>query len=308
MSKSLFVTIGMAVALSAAPLSAEAPALPAVDARPALPFPPGIVPQEICGTTTDFQDVENYDGTLGVTKPYVVTHEPSTVQLQWLGSQAIAEKLPNHSPGNVPGERWCSGTLIAGNRVLTAGHCFDVQDGKWGWISPFTLDPNSGDKVFAPPKVLATLQVVNFRYQINGSTGAVRTPSVYPILDLIEYRNGSLDYAIVQLGANAAGDLPSVSFTAANVLTRGPVVQELIGLLQHPQGDPKKVEAGHVLKVDGTKVYYDDVDSLGGSSGSGVRDGSGSVIGVHTNGGCTANGGANRGVTTQAIAGESQVF
>jgi V8-like Glu-specific endopeptidase len=79
-------------------------------------------------------------------------------------------------------------------------------------------------------------------------------------------------------------------------------------MLQHPQGLPKKVEAGHVLSIIDSGVYYDDLDSSGGSSGSGLRDKDGKVIGVHTNGGCTAGAGANKAVTTIAIAAVSDEF
>jgi trypsin-like peptidase len=296
----------LALALGGSPLQpAEAP--PKVDPRPALPFPPGISVESICGLTNDLQDVETYNGTLGVTQAYVRDHEPSTVQLQWVGNDAIAAKLPGYSPGNVSGQRWCTGTLISDVHVLTAGHCFDVQDSSTGWISPFTLD-KKGKPVYASSGVLATLQVANFRYQVNAVTGAVRAPEVYPIVRLVEHRNGKLDYAVVELGRNARGELPSARFAPASVSVQGPVLNEIIAVLQHPQGLPKKVEAGHVKSVIGDDLYYDDVDTLGGSSGSGVRDGEGRVIGVHTNGGCTAKGGANLGVSTAAIAPVSQFF
>lgn len=307
-SRLLCVTVVGILSLGAASgLRAQDPT-PAADRRPALPFPPGIVPEDICGEKADFQDVEGYDGALGVSKAYVKAHEPTTVQLQWVSDATIAKKLPGYSPGNVGGERWCTGTLIGVDLVLTAGHCFDVQEEALaGWISPFKLGPDL-KPIPAPSTELAKLQVVNFGYQVNAKTGTIRKPTVYPIVALLEHRRGNLDYAIVRIGPGSDGKLPSAKIPPATVSTSAPVVDELIAVLQHPQGKPKKVEAGHVLKVDGSAVFYDDIDTLGGSSGSGVRDKDGKVIGVHTNGGCTPTGGANRAVTTAAIALVSDVI
>ena len=190
--------------------------------------------------------------------------------------------------------------------MLTAGHCFDVQQNQNSWISPFKRA--DGRSEFLSPEQLATLQVVNFRYQINGDTGAVRQADVYPIVRLVEHRLGGLDYAIVEVGRNAQGELPSAKYPPSPVLIRPPLDGEVMAVLQHPQGDPKKIAAGHVKATQASAVYYGDVDTYGGSSGSGVRDSTGAVIGVHTNGGCEAIGGANRGVTTAAISPVSGAF
>lgn len=274
--------------------------LPEVDERPALPFPPGIVPQSICGTTDELQDVELYDGTLGVTVAYVDQNQAATLQLQWENEATLAERLPDHALGNVAGARWCTGTLVAEALVLTAGHCFDEQKGSSGWLTPFKMS-SSGQPEFAKPAALARLQKANFLYQINGETNQLRETMSFPVVELVEYRRQGLDYAFVKLGPNAAGKLPGAIFPVAEVLTRTPIVTEQLAVIQHPQGWPKKIEAGKVLKVDGSLVLYDDIDTYGGSSGSGVRDGQGKVVAVHTNGGCNTNGG-NKGVTTAAIA------
>lgn len=276
------------------------------DTRPALPYPGRLKPASVCGDKDESQHVEMYKGDLGVDKAYVEAREPSTVQFQWLDRTAMAQRFPEYSYGNVPSVRWCSGTLVSDRLVLTAGHCFDVQQDQHSWISPFK---NVGGRPrFLEPAQLATLQVANFRYQLNGATGAVRQADVYPIVKLIEYRQGDLDYAIVELGRNPQGQLPSEKYSPSRVLTRPPVDEEVIAVLQHPQGDPKKVDAGHVKATQGPAVYYGDVDTHGGSSGSGVRDNTGAVIGVHTHGGCEATGGANKGVTTTAISAVSSIL
>ena len=275
---------------------------PKVAERPALPFPPGVTVESQCGAVDDLQDVELYDGALNVSKEYVAANEPSTVQLQWLDEASIRSRLKDHFPGNISGERWCTGTLITDRLVLTAGHCFDVQKGEFTWITPFELD-QAGKAKYADSSVLAQLQVANFGFQVDRNTGAVRIPDVYPVVSLVEYRLGGLDYAIVELGKNAGGHLPGERIAPAVVVGEIPKIEEILGIIQHPQGLPKKVGAGHLLSSIDQSIYYNDIDTWGGSSGSGVRNPDGKIIGVHTNGGCElgSNTGANRGVDINAI-------
>jgi hypothetical protein len=83
-----------------------------------------------------------------------------------------------------------------------------------------------------------------------------------------------------------------------------------IALLQHPRAAPMKVGAGPVAGLSGTKISYDTIDTLDGSSGAGILEGStGKLVGIHTNGGCAKAGdGENFGVTIGALTAFSQTL
>jgi V8-like Glu-specific endopeptidase len=72
-------------------------------------------------------------------------------------------------------------------------------------------------------------------------------------------------------------------------------------VIQHPNGDAKQIAAGTLAGVDGDYLTYGDLDTLSGSSGAGILDSDGKVVGIHTNGGCTAMGGTNSGVRMARI-------
>lgn len=99
-----------------------------------------------CGILSESQDVESYDGTLGVTRGFVNNHEQPVGLLAWNNN------LPSlfTSPGNVNGASFGSGTLIGNNLFLTAGHNFDAENVK-GW----TLPRINGTTRLIPPNQIA---------------------------------------------------------------------------------------------------------------------------------------------------------
>ena len=259
--------------------------------------------ESICGLLDNSQEVEKYDGTSGPSKAFVSAHEPAVAQIQWLTN--VASRIgPGAEPGNIEGQRWCSGTLISAKRFLTAGHCFDASDDAEGWITP-----KLNAKSLSPARLAPLMQVV-FNYQVDVASGVIRTGIAYPIVRLVEHRLGKLDYAIVELGANTNGDPPSKTFLPTPVAKSKSALDaaKLLTVIQHPNGNPKRVAAGVGIGVNLPTVTYSDIDTLGGSSGSGVLDQDGKVIAVHTNGGCYENGGSNSGVTLFSISKVSAVL
>jgi V8-like Glu-specific endopeptidase len=247
--------------------------------------------ETICGATDDSQPVEQYDGTLGVTVAFVNAHQGPVGQLQWNNNLASLYT----SPGTVSGVRWCSGTLIANDLFLAAGHCFDQTGG--GWTRP--ADNVTGATISSAE--IALNMHVNFNYQVDPA-GTLRPEQSFPVTALVEYRLGALDFAIVRLGGN-----PGATFGVTQVSTTDAAVGDMLCIIGHPSGWPKRIEAGPTLSLSGTMISYNDIDTLGGNSGSGIlRATDGRLVGVHTNGGCNPQGtGANFGVRISSILSQS---
>lgn len=174
------------------------------------------------------------------------------------------------------GAKYCSGSLIGTNLFLTAGHCVDSST-----IGDF----------------------VSFNYE-RVAGGTTVAPQTHVRVDaIVEDGLGGLDYAILRLAGT-----PGNTFGVATVAAGDPATGSAITIIGHPNAEPKQIEAGTVASFTTNQMRYGNVDTLGGSSGSGVLNSSGAIVAVHTNGGCTASGGTNSGTRISRIRAVSGVL
>lgn len=134
---------------------------------------------------------------------------------------------------------------------------------------------------------------VEFNYEASADGPVVTVKGTF-----IESSN-SPDYALIQLNSN-----PGVTPT-----TLGASSSSSLTIIQHPEARPKVVAFGTLSgSSSGSRIYYAALDTLGGSSGSGILNTSGQLVGVHTLGGCGTSGGTNSGWTISGIRAASSIL
>ena len=179
------------------------------------------------------------------------------------------------NPGNVNGIPWTTGTLIDTDLMVTAGHTFDRFPGRYN----VPRIDGTDDSIY--PEEIATNLHVNFNYQWD-PIGQPRPVQSFSIIELVEYRLGDLDFAIARLDGK-----PGSIFGLTKISSIDCEIGDILCIIGHPQTLPKRIDSGHCYKLEGDLIYYNDIDTLGGDSGSGILIfPSGRIIGIHTNGGC----------------------
>eukprot|EP00299_Pterocystis_sp_00344_P011931 c5646_g1_i1.p1 GENE.c5646_g1_i1~~c5646_g1_i1.p1 ORF type:complete len:345 (-),score=69.26 c5646_g1_i1:25-1059(-) len=159
-----------------------------------------------------------------------------------------------------PTAAYCSGTLIAPNLVVTAGHCLESN-----------LD------------CLSMRLVFDYYYTSDGELADVTTDSVYNCVDYIrelsETDTKKRDYAVIRLDRDVTGDREPVEVSDSGSDVS---VNDLYDMIGFPSGLPAKILSNFPLRaVDATKgTFLGSPDTFAGNSGSGVFDSNGLHVGI----------------------------
>jgi V8-like Glu-specific endopeptidase len=144
-----------------------------------------------------------------------------------------------------PSLGFCSGTLIAPDLVLTAGHCID--DEKVCRKTSFVFD-------FKMPSAKSSVSPLAFD-----------SKSVYGCKDLVYRVNANTsDFAVIRL------DRP-VTDRAPATMTSAPIQDHAeVFMLGYPMGIPLKYANDSRVRFTRSHSFMTDLDAFGGNSGSGV--------------------------------------
>lgn len=132
-----------------------------------------------------------------------------------------------------------------------------------------------------PRAEIATNMHVDFHYQLDPQFG-IQPFESFAVAELVEDRLGGLDYAILRLEGN-----PGSAYGVARIGGGDVPEGDMVCIIGHPKGLPKRVEAGPVSQYAGDSILYDDIDTAFGTSGAGILSSpGGAIVGIHTDGGC----------------------
>lgn len=172
---------------------------------------------------------------------------------------AIWGLCPGEAFADQPSASFCSGTLIAPDLVLTAGHC---------------VAPDCDDTRFA----------FDYQYAAPGTLETIDADDVYHCREvLVHAHDGITDHAIVRLDRPVVGRAPVPVRTAAEPIPEGAATI----VLGYPSGLPGKITDRAVVsdpRPQTLDYFQSDGDIFSGSSGAGTFNPVGEVVGIAVRG------------------------
>lgn len=163
----------------------------------------------------------------------------------------------------------CTGTLVSHDLFLTNSHCIPDHPVTEGWVT--------------------------FGAELEGWASDRLPAGSFDVIELVEDGLTGDDYAVLRLEGN-----PGLIYGHQVLADYSPAEGSVITIIGHPDNGPKHVDVGHVdYHLFSGSIWYDDLDTLPGNSGSGILDIYGEMIGLHHDGGCDDFFvGANHGTKT----------
>lgn len=190
-------------------------------------------------------------------------------QIQRTGSMAtISAKSLGEMYHLCPGERFrqqpiaanCSGTLIAPDVIMTAGHCYDLPQQTckdYLWVFDYKVSKE------------------------NQSSVNVSENNLYECDKVIakEMKSG-VDFALIKLKRVVSDRIPAKLKLKGSLTSKDPLV-----MIGHPRGLPTKVSDGGFVVREEPTAYFTNLDAFSVNSGSGVFHArTGEVVGILVSG------------------------
>lgn len=163
-----------------------------------------------------------------------------------------------------PTSAFCSGTLVAPDIVVTAGHCIE------------TLSECQG-----------TSFVFDYLYTADGVLAPLEADDVYGCTAILSRQDGVLDYAYLRLDREVVGHTPATLSPGVGSTCRNVVDEEAVAVLGFGSGLPLKIDDGGAVtnpSSRGTNFFLTSLDTFAGNSGSGVFNTDGVLVGVLSSG------------------------
>lgn len=163
-----------------------------------------------------------------------------------------------------PTSAFCSGTLVAPDIVVTAGHCIETLS-----------------------ECLNTRLVFDYLYTADGVLAPLEADDVYSCAEILSRQDGVLDYAYLRLDREVVGHTPAVLSPGVGTTCRSVVDEEAVSALGFGSGLPLKIDSGGAVtnpSSRGTNFFLTSLDTFAGNSGSGVFNASGQLVGVLSSG------------------------
>jgi hypothetical protein len=168
---------------------------------------------------------------------------------------------------NQPSIAKCSGTLIADDLILTAGHCVqnDRDCSNYSWVFNAYYEAEGERALIEPDDVFACEEIVDSTLYLDSEV--------------------SHDFAVVKLAREATPEFEIAPLRHERTALESEIQAIMIGF---GAGIPMKIDQGgavDAVRAETLDFFTTNSDAFGGNSGSAVFDSNGTIIGILVAGG-----------------------